>query len=137
MDNNIENIHCSLDLQFWENLKLFYEKSQKEFNKAIIEMKNFNLKDMPLKIEFESQMTKIYSDIFVNFIFPISMKLDISKKVKTQLSNESLNQINDLFNYNLKKVKELTNKGKDEYASRLIGQVKVKINELFRDMELE
>ena len=74
MDNNIENIHCSLDLQFWENLKLFYEKSQKEFNKAIIEMKNFNLKDMPLKIEFESQMTKIYSDIFVNFIFPISMK---------------------------------------------------------------
>jgi hypothetical protein len=34
-------------------------------------------------------------------------------------------------------VKELTNKGKDEYASRLIGQVKVTINELFRDMELE
>ena len=65
------------------------------------------------------------------------MKLDISKKVKTQLSNESINQINDLFNYNLKKVKELINKGKDEYASRLIGQVKVKINELFRDMGLE
>ena len=137
MDNNIENILCSLDLQFCENLKLFYEKLEKEFNKAVIEMKNLNLKDIPLKIEFESQMKKIYSDIFVNFIFPISMKLDISKKVKTQLSNESLNQINDLFNYNLKKVKELTNKGKDEYASRLIGQVKVKINELFRDMGLE
>ena len=137
MDNNIENIHCFLDLQFCENLKLFYEKLEKEFNKAVIEMKNLNLKDIPLKIEFESQMKKIYSDIFVNFIFPISMKLDISKKVKTQLSNESINQINDLFNYNLKKVKELTNKGKDEYASRLIGQVKVTINELFRDMELE
>lgn len=137
MDNNIENIHCFLDLQFCENLKLFYEKLEKEFNKAVIEMKNLNLKDIPLKIEFESQMKKIYSDIFVNFIFPISMKLDISKKVKTQLSNESINQINDLFNYNLKKVKELINKGKDEYASRLIGQVKVKINELFRDMGLE
>ena len=137
MDNNIENIHCFLDLQFCENLKLFYEKLEKEFNKAVIEMKNLNLKDIPLKIEFESQMKKIYSDIFVNFIFPISMKLDISKKVKTQLSNESINQINDLFNYNLKKVKELINKGKDEYASRLIGQVKVKINELFRDMGLK
>lgn len=137
MDNNIENIHCFFDLQFCENLKLFYEKLEKEFNKAVIEMKNLNLKDIPLKIEFESQMKKIYSDIFVNFIFPISMKLDISKKVKTQLSNESINQINDLFNYNLKKVKELINKGKDEYASRLIGQVKVKINELFRDMGLE
>lgn len=34
-------------------------------------------------------------------------------------------------------MKELTNKGKDEYASRLIGQVKVKINELFSDMGLE
>ena len=137
MDNNIENIHCSLDLQFCENLKLFYEKLEKEFNKAVIEMKNFNLKDIPLKVEFESQMKKIYSDIFVNFIFPISMKIDISKKIKTQLSNESLNQINDLFNYNLKKVKELTNKGKDEYISRLVGQVKVKINELFSDMGLE
>ena len=137
MDNNIENIHCFLDLQFCENLKLFYEKLEREFNKAVIEMKNLNLKDIPLKIEFESQMKKIYSDIFVNFIFPISMKLDISKKLKTQLSNESINQINDLFNYNLKKVKELINKGKDEYASRLIGQVKVKINELFRDMGLE
>ncbi len=81
MDNNIENIHCCLDLEFCENLKLFYEKLEKEFNKAVIEMKNFNLKDIPLKIEFESQMKKIYSLSFVNFIFPISMKLDISKKV--------------------------------------------------------
>ena len=137
MQNNIENIHCSLDLQFSENLKFYFEKLEKEFNKAVLEMKNFNLKNIPLKVELESQIKKIYLDVFTNFLFPISINPDINKKVKTKLTNESLNQINDLFSYNLGKVKELTNKGKEEYSNRLIGQVKIKINELFSDMGLE
>ena len=137
MQNNIENIHCSLDLQFSENLKFYFEKLEKEFNKAVLEMKNFNLKNIPLKVELESQIKKIYLDVFTNFLFPISINPDINKKVKTKLTNESLNQINDLFSYNLGKVKELTKKGKEEYSNRLIGQVKIKINELFSDMGLE
>ena len=137
MKNNIDNIHCSLNLQFEENIKYYYQKLEKEFNKAVLEMKNFNLKTIPLKVEFESQIKKIFTDIFINHIFPISVKPEINKNIKNQLSNESLVLINDFFNYNLNKVKELTNKGKDEYTMRLIGQVKEKINELFNQLEID
>ena len=136
MKNNIENIQCSLNIQFSENLNYYCEKLQTGFNKAVEEMKVFNLKTLPLKVEFESQIKKIYIDIIINHIYPIVVKQDKNKKIKSQLSNESLNNINDLFNYNLNKVKELTSKGKDEYAMRLIGQVKEKINELFNKLEL-
>ena len=137
MKNNIDNIHCSLNLQFEENIKYYYQKLEKEFNKAVLEMKNFNLKTIPLKVEFESNIKKIFTDIFINHIFPISVKPEINKNIKNQLSNESLVLINDFFNYNLNKVKELTNKGKDEYTMRLIGQVKEKINELFNQLEID
>ena len=136
MKVNFDNIHCSLNLQFSENIKYYYEKLEKEFNKAVIEMKDFNLKTIPLKVEFESQIKKIFSDIIINHIFPLSTKKEINKNINMKISNESLLKINDFYNYILNKVKELTNKGKDEYAMRLIGQVKEKINELFNQMEL-
>ena len=60
MKNNIDNIHCTLSLQFIENLKLYFEKLQKEFDKAVIEMKNFSLKSIPMKVEFESQIKKYF-----------------------------------------------------------------------------
>ena len=137
MKNNADNIHCSLNLQFEESIKYYYQKLEKEFNKAVLEMKNFNLKAIPLKVEFESQIKKIFTDIFINHIFPISIKPDINKNIKNRLTNESLGLINDFFIYNLNKVKELTNKGKDEYTMRLIGQVKEKINELFTQLEID
>ena len=137
MKNNMENIHCILNLQFSENIKFYFQKLQKEFDKAVEEMKVFNLKTIPLKVEFESQIKKIYNDIIINHIYPIAIRHEKKKIIKSILTNESLNNINDFFNYNLNKVKELTTKGKDEYAMRLIGQVKEKINELFTQLDLD
>jgi hypothetical protein len=135
--DNIDNIECTLNLQFSENLKYYYEKVEKEFNNAALEMKNFNLKNVPLKVEFESQTKKIFTDIFINYIYPISTNPNINNSMKNQLSNQSLNQINDFFNYILQKVKALTGKGKDEYSMRLIREVKVKIDELFSQLRLD
>ena len=137
MKNNIDNIYCSLNLQFTENLNFYSNKLENEFNKAVSQMKNYNLKNLPLKVEFESQIKKIYSDIFINHIFPLSIKPEINNAAKSKLSNESLIEINDFFNNNLNKVKEITNKGKDEYAMRLISKVKEKINELFTQLEVD
>ena len=137
MKNNIENIQCSLNIQFSENFNYYCEKLQTGFNKAVEEMKVFNLKTLPLKVEFESQIKKIYNDIIINHIYPIAIRHEKKKIIKSILTNESLNNINDFFNYNLNKVKELTTKGKDEYAMRLIGQVKEKINELFTQLDLD
>ena len=135
--DNIDNIICTLNLQFSENLKCYYNLLEKEFNKAALEMKNFNLKNIPLKIEFESQLKKLFIDIFINFVYPLSNNQNINLNTKSQLSNQSLNQINDFFNYNLKKVKELTGKGKDEYSMRLMREVKQKIDELFTQLKLD
>ena len=135
--NNIDNIYCSLNLQFTENLNFYSNKLENEFNKAVSQMKNYNLKNLPLKVEFESQIKKIYSDIFINHIFPLSIKPEINNAAKSKLSNESLIEINNFFNNNLNKVKEITNKGKDEYAMRLISKVKEKINELFTQLEVD
>ncbi len=131
---NIDNIECSLNLQFSENMKCYFEKIEKEFNKAALEMKNFTLKNVPLKVEFESQIKKIFTDIFINYIYPINQN---SKTIQNQLSNQSLNIINVFFNYILQKVKTLTAKGKDEYSMRLIREVKVKIDELFSQLRLD
>ena len=137
LKNNIENIHCTLSIQFLENYKLYCEKLEKEFNKAVLEMKNFNLKTIPLKVEFESQIKKIFEDIFMNHIYPLSITQDKNKDAKYQFSNASLNLINELFIYNLGKVKELTDKGKSEYTKRLVIEVKEKINELFSQIRLD
>jgi len=137
LKNNIENIHCTLSIQFLENYKLYCEKLEKEFNKAVLEMKNFNLKTIPLKVEFESQIKKIFEDIFMNHIYPLSITQDKNKDAKYQFSNASLNLINELFIYNLGKVKELTDKGKSEYTKRLVIEVKEKINELFSQLRLD
>ena len=137
MKNNINNIQCTLNLQYYENIKYYFQKLEKEFNRAVVEMKNFNIKSIPLKVEFESQIKKIFIDIFTNHIYPISIKPVINKNIKSQLTNQSLNHINDFFNYNYKRVKELTNKGKSEYTERLTSQVKDKINELFSEIELD
>jgi hypothetical protein len=137
MNNNIKNIQCTLNLQYYENIKYYFQKLEKEFNKAVIEMKNFNLKSIPLKVEFESQIKKLFIDIFINHMYPISTKQNMQKTIKNQLTNQSLNYINDFFNYNYKKIKALTDNGKNEYTTRLIGQVKVKINELFNQLGLD
>ena len=137
LKNNIDNIHCSLNIQFVENYKLYCEKLEKEFNKAVLEMENFNLKTIPLKVEFESQIKKIFIDIFMNHIYPLSITQDKNKDAKYQFSNVSLNLINELFSYNLEKVKELTDKGKNEYTKRLIMEVKEKVNELFSQLRLD
>ena len=137
LKNNIDNIHCSLNIQFVENYKLYCEKLEKEFNKAVLEMENFNLKTIPLKVEFESQIKKIFIDIFMNHIYPLSITQDKNKDAKYQFSNASLNLINELFSYNLEKVKELTDKGKNEYTKRLIMEVKEKVNELFSQLRLD
>ena len=139
---NINNIHCSLALQFEENINYYYHKLDTEFGKAIQELKNFNLKSMPLKVEFDSQIRKIISDIFTNHIFPISYNNNLNKKEKNkiynnQLSNQSLNIINDFFNYCLNLMKELTSPAKNEYSKRVLGEVKEKINELFSQLELD
>jgi len=137
LKNNFDNILCSLNIQFVENYHLYCEKLEKEFNKAVLEMKNFNLKTIPLKVEFESQIKKIFIDIFINHIYPLSITQDKKKDEKYQFSNASLNLINELFNYNLGKVKELTDKGKNEYTKRLILEVKEKVNELFSQLRLD
>ena len=137
LKNNIDNIHCSLNIQFVENYKLYCEKLEKEFNKAVLEMENFNLKTIPLKVEFESQIKKIFIDIFMIHIYPLSITQDKNKDAKYQFSNASLNLINELFSYNLEKVKELTDKGKNEYTKRLIMEVKEKVNELFSQLRLD
>ena len=102
--SNITNIHCSLALQFEENINYYYNKLNKEFGKAVQELKNFNLKNMPSKVEFESQIRKIISDIFTNLLLPISYNNNLNKaeknnQYKNTLSNQSLNIINELFNY--------------------------------------
>ena len=139
MKKNIDNIFCTLNLQFNEYIKLYFQKLEKEFNKAVSEMNNFNLKNIPLKVKFESQMQKIFIDIFLNHIYPISISItQNSYKIKKfQFSNESLNQINDLFYYNLNRVKDITEKAKGEYTMRLISEVKEKINELFSKYGIE
>ena len=142
MKSNINNLHCSLALQFEENINYYFQKLNKEFGKAVQELKNFTLKTMPLKVEFESQIKKIISDIFTNHIFPISYNNNLNKKgknkiAKYQLSNQSLNIINDFFNYSLNLVSNLTSKAKNEYSKRLLGEVKEKINELFSQMGLD
>ena len=142
MKSNINNLHCSLALQFEENINYYFQKLNKEFGKAVQELKNFTLKTMPLKVEFESQIKKIISDIFTNHIFPISYNNNLNKKEKNkiakyQLSNQSLNIINDFFNYSLNLVSNLTSKAKNEYSKRLLGEVKEKINELFSQMGLD
>jgi len=141
MKSNINNIHCSLTLQFEENINYYFQKLNKEFNKAVQELKNFNLKNMPLKVEFDSQIRKIISDIFTNHIFPIADIIKTKKEnnniIKNQLSNQSLNIINDLFNYCLKIITDLTTKAKQEYSKRLINEVKEKINDLFTQLELD
>jgi hypothetical protein len=142
MKANITNIHCSLALQFEENINYYYNKLDKEFGKAVQELKNFNLKNMPLKVEFDSQIRKIISDIFTNHIFPISYNNNLNKKeknkiYKNQLSNQSLNIINEFFNYCFNLMKELTSPAKNEYSKRVLGEVKEKINELFSQLELD
>ena len=142
MKSNINNLHCSLALQFEENINYYFQKLNKEFGKAVQELKNFTLKTMPLKVEFESQIKKIISDIFTNHIFPISYNNNLNKKEKNkiakyQLSNQSLNIINDFFSYSLNLVSNLTSKAKNEYSKRLLGEVKEKINELFSQMGLD
>ena len=139
MKRNIDNIYCSLNLQFNEYIKLYFHKLEKEFNKAIAEMKNFNLKNIPLKVKFESQMQKIFIDIFLNHIYPISISItqNSNKIKKFQFSNESLHQIKDLFYYSLNRVKDITEKAKGEYTMRLISEVKERINELFSKSEIE
>ena len=139
MKRNIDNIYCSLNLQFNEYIKLYFHKLEKEFNKAITEMKNFNLKNIPLKVKFESQMQKIFIDIFLNHIYPISISItqNSNKIKKFQFSNESLHQIKDLFYYSLNRVKDITEKAKGEYTMRLISEVKERINELFSKSEIE
>ena len=139
MKKNIDNIYCSLNLQFNEYIKLYFHKLEKEFNKAITEMKNFNLKNIPLKVKFESEMQKIFIDIFLNHIYPISISItqNSNKIKKFHFSNETLNQINDLFYYNLNRVRDITEKAKGEYTMRLISEVKDRINELFSKSEIE
>ena len=139
MKRNIDNIYCSLNLQFNEYIKLYFHKLEKEFNKAITEMKNFNLKNIPLKVKFESQMQKIFIDIFLNHIYPISISItqNSNKIKKFQFSNESLHHIKDLFYYSLNRVKDITEKAKGEYTMRLISEVKERINELFSKSEIE
>ena len=96
---------------------------------------------MPLKVEFDSQIRKIVSDIFTNHIFPISniikTKPENNIAIKNQLSNQSLNIINDLFNYCLYIIQNLTTKAKNEYTKRLLAEVKEKINDLFTQLELD
>ena len=141
MKSNINNIHYSLSLQFEESINYYFTKLNKEFNKAVQELKNFNLKSMPLKVEFDSQIRKIVSDIFTNHIFPISniikTKPENNIVIKNQLSNQSLNIINDLFNYCLYIIQNLTTKAKNEYTKRLLAEVKEKINDLFTQLELD
>ena len=142
MKTNINNIHCSLTLQFEENLNYYFQKLNKEFGKAVQELKNFNLKNMPSKIEFDSQIRKIISDIFINHIFPISYNNNLNKTEKNkinkyQLSNQSLNIINEFFNYNLNVMKNLTSTAKNEYSKRVLGGVREKINELFSQLGLD
>jgi len=141
MKSNINNIHCSLELQFEENINYYFTKLNKEFSKAVQELKNFSLKSMPLKVEFDSQIRKIVSDIFTNHIYPISntikTKSDNNIIIKNQLSNQSLNIINDLFNYCLYIIQNLTTKAKNEYTKRLLAEVKEKINDLFSQLELD
>ena len=141
MKSNINNIHCSLSLQFEESINYYFTKLNKEFSKAVQELKNFNLKSMPLKVEFDSQIRKIVSDIFTNHIFPISniikTKPENNIAIKNQLSNQSLNIINDLFNYCLYIIQNLTTKAKNEYTKRLLAEVKEKINDLFTQLELD
>ena len=141
MKSNINNIHCSLELQFEENINYYFTKLNKEFSKAVQELKNFSLKSMPLKVEFDSQIRKIVSDIFTNHIYPISStiktKSDNNIIIKNQLSNQSLNIINDLFNYCLYIIQNLTTKAKNEYTKRLLAEVKEKINDLFSQLELD
>ena len=133
MKKNFDNIFCSLNLQFNEYIRLYFHKLEKEFNKAVTEMKSFNLNNIPLKIKFESQMKKIFIDIFLNHIYPISISItqNSNKINKFQFSNESFNQINNFFAYNLNRVKDITEKAKGEYTMRIISEVKEKVNELF------
>ena len=142
MKVNISNIHCSLALQFEENINYYFQKLNTQFGKAVQEMKNFTLKSMPLKVEFESLIRKIISDIFTNHIFPISYNTNLNKKEKNkiptnQLSNQSLNIINDFINYSVNLVTNLTEKAKGEFTKRLLAEVKEKINELFSQLELD
>ena len=140
--SNITNIHCSLALQFEENINYYYNKLNKEFGKAVQELKNFNLKNMPSKVEFDSQIRKIISDIFTNLLLPISYNNNLNKaeknnQYKNTLSNQSLNIINELFNYSLKNMTNLTASAKNEYSKRVLGEVKEKVNELFSQLELD
>ena len=141
LKNNINNIHCSLTLQFEENLTYYFQKLDKEFGKAMQELRNFNLKNLPLKVEFESQIRKIISDIFTNHIYPISN--DINKKevnkipIKNELTNKSLNIIKDFTDYGIKIITNLTTKAKNEYTKRVLSEVKEKINDLFSELELD
>ena len=142
MKSNINNIHCSLTLQFEENINYYFQKLDKEFGKAVQELKSFNLKNMPSKVEFDSQIRKIVSDIFTNHIFPISYNNNLNKKEKNnvnkyQLSNQSLNIINEFFNNSLNIMKNLTLAAKNEYSQRVLREVREKINELFTQLELD
>ena len=142
MNSNITNIHCSLALQFEENINYYFNKLEKEFSKAVQELKNFNLKNMPSKVELDSQIRKIISDIFKNLLLPISYnnnlnKTEKSNQNKNNLSNQSLNIINELFNYCLNNMTNLTASAKNEYSKRVLGEVKQKVNELFSQLELD
>ena len=142
MNSNITNIHCSLALQFEENINYYFNKLEKEFSKAVQELKNFNLKNMPSKVELDSQIRKIISDIFKNLLLPISYNNNLNKKEKNNqnknnLSNQSLNIINELFNYCLNNMTNLTASAKNEYSKRVLGEVKQKVNELFSQLELD
>ena len=142
MNSNITNIHCSLALQFEENINYYFNKLEKEFSKAVQELKNFNLKNMPSKVELDSQIRKIISDIFKNLLLPISYNNNLNKteknnQNKNNLSNQSLNIINELFNYCLNNMTNLTASAKNEYSKRVLGEVKQKVNELFSQLELD
>ena len=142
MNSYITNIHCSLALQFEENINYYFNKLEKEFSKAVQELKNFNLKNMPSKVELDSQIRKIISDIFKNLLLPISYNNNLNKteknnQNKNNLSNQSLNIINELFNYCLNNMTNLTASAKNEYSKRVLGEVKQKVNELFSQLELD
>ena len=142
MNSNITNIHCSLALQFEETINYYFNKLEKEFSKAVQELKNFNLKNMPSKVELDSQIRKIISDIFKNLLLPISYNNNLNKteknnQNKNNLSNQSLNIINELFNYCLNNMTNLTASAKNEYSKRVLGEVKQKVNELFSQLELD
>ena len=137
VSSNQENIINMINSDFQENYKMYCDKLSKEFNQAVKEMADFKLSNIPLKVEYEAHIKRIFFDIFINHIFPITNKDSIkdgndhNNNISKKLSNESISEIDKLFKFNLENVQKLTEKAKIEYNTRLIAEVKQKLNELF------